>query len=273
MEKVLVTGANGYLGACIFDQLSKIKTVHKLQGRLEEIQPDSLNYDIVIHCAGALRYRKGQHQKANVEGTRQLIKGLNATAKIVYISSKSIYGLDLEGRLTEQTPPKPIDDYGITKYEGELAIIESGLPYLIIRPSTLFGLGVRNPGPAFPSKAMQQLCHGNDINVITPDVLHEYLYVWDLASIVSELIDKPVIWNNTFNVSGQKRSLHVLIYSILNYLQKNIDTTGEINTISNKPAKSFFLDTTKIEKAIGKIKYTPDEDVVKRMGQYFIDQL
>lgn len=272
MEKVLVTGANGYLGACIFHQLNKTKTVYKLKGRLEEIKPDSLNYDLVIHCAGALRYRKGQHQKANAEGTKQLIKGLKPETKIVYISSKSVYGLRLEGTLTEQTPPQPADNYGITKYEGEHAIIESGFPFIILRPSTLFGLGVNNPGPAFPSLAMQKLQQGNDINLYTPDVLHDYLYVWDLTYIVSTLIDNPDNWNNIFNASGKKRSLHVLINTIFDYIKKNTETTGRINTISKKPEKSFFLDTARLEKAIGKISYTPDEDVIKRMGSYFINK-
>lgn len=268
MEKVLVTGANGYLGACIFHQLSKNKVVDKLQGRLDGIQPSSLNYDLVIHCAGALRYRTGQHYKANTEGTRRLIKGLNTGAKIVYISSKSIYGTDLEGTLTEHAIPQPSDDYGTTKYRGELAILESGHPYLIIRPSTLFGIGVRNFGPAFPSLAMQQLYHGNDINLFTPDVLHEYLYVWDLVAIVLKLIDKIGNWNTIFNASGRKRSLHTLIYTIGDFLQDNTHHRGKIKQIDDLASEGFFLDTTRLEKAIGKINYTSDEAVVEKMGNY-----
>jgi len=268
MEKILVTGGNGYLGSCICHELSKTKSVHKLQDRLEEIKPRSQDYDMVIHCAGALRCRKGQHQKANAEGTRQLINGLKAKTKFVYISSKSIYGLDPKGTLTEQTPPQPTDDYGITKYEGEQAVLESGFPFIIIRPSTLFGLGLNNLGLAFPSIAMQQLYQGNDIDLYTHDVLHEYLYVWDLTSIVSRLVGNPANWNNIFNVPGPKRSLHQLINTIVNYLENNATTIGKVNKIRKDPFKSFYLDSTKLEKAIGNINYTQDMDIVDKMGNF-----
>lgn len=121
MEKILVTGANRYIGGCIYNEFSKNKRllVDKLQGRLNEIKPNSLKYDIVIHCAGALRNRKGQHKNTNVNGTSNLIQGLEKTTKIIYISSKSIYGTQLVGSYSEVRHPHPNDEYGISKYEGE----------------------------------------------------------------------------------------------------------------------------------------------------------
>ncbi len=64
MGKVLITGAQGYLGACIFNELSKdkLKIVQKLNIKLEDIKPKSLKYDIIIHSAGALRNRMDQLQ-------------------------------------------------------------------------------------------------------------------------------------------------------------------------------------------------------------------
>ena len=270
MEKILVTGANGYLGACVFNLLSQDKTndVHKLAGRLEEIKAGSLSYDLVVHCAGALRYREGQHQKCNADGTKCLINGLSKKSKLIYISSKSIYGTDLEGRFSEQDYPQPDDDYGRSKYEGELQILKNRLPHVILRSSTLFGLGIDNLGPSFPSKAMLELHKGNDIKLHTPDVLHEYLYVKDLALIISKLIDLPSCWNQIYNVSGKLESLSSLMLSIENYLKTNANALGQIIQTPQSPNKSFYIDSSKLWKAMGKQTLTSSNLVVQEMGEF-----
>lgn len=270
MEEILVTGANGYLGACVFDLLSQNKTndVYKLAGRLEEIKAGSLSYDLVVHCAGALRYREGQHQKCNADGTKCLINGLSKRSRLIYISSKSIYGTGLEGRFSEQDYPQPDDDYGRSKYEGELQILKNRLPHVILRPSTLFGLGIDNLGAAFPSKAMLELHKGNDIKLHTPDVLHEYLYVKDLARIISKLIDLPSCWNQIYNVSGQLESLSSLMLSIEDYLKTNANALGQIIQTPQSPHKSFNIDSSKLWKAMGKQTLTSSNLVVQEMGEY-----
>lgn len=274
MEKVLITGANGYLGACVFEELSsnKTKLVQKLKCRLDEIKPLSLDYDMVIHCAGALRHRNGEHSNSNTEGTKKLISGLKQNTKLVYISSKSIYGTKLTGTFTEHSTPKPDDDYGISKYKGELLVQESGLPYINIRSSTLFGLGVNNLGIAFPSVALQQLFQGHNISLYSPDVFHEYLYVKDLASIISKLIESPVNWNEAYNVSGPKQSLSVLINAIAKNLNNILTSTGRVQTIEKESNSGFFLDSSKLIKTIGEDIYTPNEIVIKHMCEYIQSQ-
>lgn len=274
MEKILITGSNGYLGACVFEELSQNKTkfVEKLPCRLDEIEPLSLDFDLVIHCAGALRYRKGEHSNSNTVGTKKLINGLKKSTKLVYISSKSIYGTQSTGDLTEKSTPRPDDDYGISKYEGELLVVKSGFPYMIIRSSTLFGLGVNNLGIAFPSVALQQLFQGNTINLHTPDVLHEYLYVKDLASVISKLIENPKNWNEAFNVSGPKQSLSVLINTIAKNVANISTPSGRVQTSEKESNSSFFLDSSKLMQAIGEDIYTPSEVVVKQMCEYIQEQ-
>lgn len=274
MEKVLITGADGYLGACVFEEISsnKTKLVHKLNCRLDEIKPLSLDYDMVIHCAGALRYRKGEHSNSNTDGTKKLISGLKKNTKLVYISSKSIYGTKLTGTFTEQAAPMPDDDYGISKYKGELLVQESGHPYMNIRSSTLFGLGVNNLGIAFPSVTLQQLFQGQNISLYSPDVFHEYLYVKDLASIISKLIDSPDNWNEAYNVSGQKLSLSVLINAIAKNLNNILTSTGKIQIVEKESNSGFFLDSSKLIKTIGEDIYTPNETVINQMCEYIQSQ-
>lgn len=270
MGKILVTGASGYLGGCVFNALNQDKAncVHRLAGRLKEIKPHSLNYELVVHCAGALRYRKGLHQESNVQGTKNLISGLNQETKLIYISSKSIYGSHLEGLFSEKNAPQPDDDYGKTKYEGELAILNSGLPYIILRPSTLFGLGVHNMGSVFPAKAMLDLYKGKDIKLYTPDVLHEYLYVKDLVQIILKIKEMPACWNQIFNASGRQEPLSALVYSIEDYLKESAQPVGRILKTPQRASKSFYLDSTKLWNAMGEQICSPTEVVIQGMGEY-----
>jgi len=270
LEKILVTGANGYLGACVVEELKKKYSIEKLKERLEYIKRESLNFDMVIHCAGALRYRKGQHQSANADGTRRLLKGFKSRTKVVYISSKSVYGIGLEGDFTESVAPRPSDDYGKSKYEGELAIIESGFPYIILRSSTLFGLGVNNLGPSFPSSAMKRLANGENITLFSPDVFHEYLYVRDLASVVSKLLKNSNSWNNIFNISGPKRSLHQLISKIINNLKDRKIDTGIVHKVDQSEQKLFYLNSSKLLSLLANNIYTSDKQIVDQMGDFIL---
>jgi dTDP-4-dehydrorhamnose reductase len=270
MDKILITGANGYLGACVFDDFSstKNKSVIKFQGRLQDIEPKSLDFDLVIHCAGALRYRKGEHSISNAEGTKKLINGLKNKAKIIYISSKSIYGTKSEGYLTEQTMPKPDDDYGISKYEGELAVVESGFPYIILRSGTLFGIGINNPGTAFPYLAMQKLFNGNNVAIFTPDVVEEYLYVKDLAAIVLKLSERDTDWNTILNVSGRKQSLFELVDMIEQQLKAKNLIIGEVKKTYKPPSNKFYLDCSKLEQFLDYNYLTSSDLVISEMIEF-----
>lgn len=268
MEKILITGSKGYLGACVYEVLKEKYKVDQLKVRLEEIEPKTLDYNIVIHSAGALRYREGQHKNANSIGTKKLLEGLKGKPKLVYISSKSIYGIGLNGVFNENSKVNPTDDYGISKYEGERHIVDSGLQYLILRSSTIYGLGVKNLGPAFPSKALKNLNERKALELVAPDIGHEYLYVWDLAKIINLLISNPNSWNNIFNVSGRKGSIHQLVNSLVVELKTKKKEIGKIQLKRMNIQNNFFLDSSKLENILGTNIYTDINSVVNRMVDY-----
>ena len=115
---------------------------------------------------------------------------------------------------------------------------------------------------------MQKLFSGNDINLFSPDILHEYLYVKDLAKIVSKLLTVKNSWNNVYHASGPKRSLHKLVKLIQDYAEANTDKPGSVNNIKKDTVMSFFLDSSKLESKIGKDIYSPDKKIVEQMGEF-----
>jgi nucleoside-diphosphate-sugar epimerase len=136
MEKILLTGASGFLGKIILKELPiRIFTL----GRSKEmdfvcdlstsIPCFSRDFSVVIHAAGKAhslpRNEKERNQffEVNVNGLSNLLKGLEAYGKLpqsfILISSVSVYGLDSGININEEHPLNAQDPYGKSKIEAE----------------------------------------------------------------------------------------------------------------------------------------------------------
>lgn len=174
MKKVVVTGANGFLGKNLTGHLAdfeissvKLLDIHpvELNGSIgvkheqdaidlaDESLVDHINKDdVVIHLAwrsnpavtGAdLTAEMG----LNWDASRNVINVCAAKeAKLMFVSSGgTVYGKPEYLPIDEKHPTNPISAYGSVKLKVEEAIKEankkSGLQYIILRPSNLFGPG------------------------------------------------------------------------------------------------------------------------------------
>jgi len=78
----------------------------------------------------------GDAWKINVTGTQNIVDICRETnKKIIYISTDFVFsGEDTPNDgYDESSTPSPVNWYGVTKYEGEKIVVNSGLPYLIFR--------------------------------------------------------------------------------------------------------------------------------------------
>lgn len=104
--------------------------------------------DVLYHCA-AENNDCGKMIATNVDGTRNLARA--AAGKIkhwVQLSSVGVYGTHTDGMITEETPIAPMNVYEISKAAAEDIVIEAAsrnsFSYSILRPSKVYGLGMRN---------------------------------------------------------------------------------------------------------------------------------
>ncbi len=107
--------------------------------------------DYVFHVAGLFSYSATWDalKAVNVGGTRALIKavlkGSPDLKRFVMWGAGGVYGFrDNEGiPIREDDPPEPPNDYLRSKWRAEWTVIEAGrhegLPYSIIRPTTVYG--------------------------------------------------------------------------------------------------------------------------------------
>ncbi|MEK6953871.1 MAG: NAD-dependent epimerase/dehydratase family protein [Candidatus Micrarchaeota archaeon] len=172
---ILITGATGRIGGALAKRLISSKkykgkvrilvrdvlkaktqfgsTVEIFEGDLASahdfiaIAQACKGVDAIIHCAASVDYSLPEREmmQQNYFGTARLIKSAKLqkkSPKFIFISSTSIYrGVD--GEISEATPPKPFNAYGKSKLEAENALKNSGLNYIILRPSVVYGEGFK----------------------------------------------------------------------------------------------------------------------------------
>jgi UDP-glucose 4-epimerase len=173
MSKVLITGANGFIGRQLCLKLSFTgRTIIKLVRRINEddksdqflcdLGLDQINdnmfdgVETVFHLAGIPHdtnnkaIKDSLYYDVNVIATEQLAiaaekKGVK---KFIYISSVKAGGTPLLGKcMSEDDQTEPDEIYGKTKRDAELRLLEiqnkSEIQISIIRPSLVYGPDVK----------------------------------------------------------------------------------------------------------------------------------
>jgi nucleoside-diphosphate-sugar epimerase len=264
VAKIIVTGASGFIGYSIYKKLQTHHEVIALPGRLNEIKPRSIEADLIIHCAGALRHRPTEYYSSNELGTQFLLNGLSKKTKIIYLSSRGVYR-NSTSELTETSIVGPDDDYGKTKLAGERLITESGNPYIILRLSATYGYNGKSLGPTFIDSMIKQMVEQKPIQLFTPDRKHDYLFVEDFSTWIQSFIPEGIHWNQIFNCAGKSGSLHDFIRLASQTVEKKYKTKVNLTKIDGPPPKAPIVNTQKLLRFFPDLNYTSAESAFEAM--------
>lgn len=180
--KVLVTGANGFLGSWLTRALIKdgheVFALVRAQSDLSELEGVSCNFlygditdleslyksfneiEAVFHLAGLIAYKKSDREKMekiNVGGTANVIEACLAKGvrRLVFLSSVTAVGAGFtpDQILNEDSPYNVASldlGYFETKHQAEILIKkahqEKNLDCVILNPSTIYGAGDAKKG-------------------------------------------------------------------------------------------------------------------------------
>lgn len=161
MKRVLLTGAGGFVGARVRQQLAeKLELIPAPKGLMarggeEEIarlvdrtHPDAILHTAAISDTGYCEAHPEESYRANVELTLWLAKAAAAQkAKLVVFSSDQVYaGVERSGPLPEDMPLAPANVYGRHKLEAEQRGLELLPEAVFLRVTWLYDL----PGYGLP---------------------------------------------------------------------------------------------------------------------------
>lgn len=208
--KVLVTGANGFLGSALLDQLKETQhTVWPLVRKKQRSQDiecnmenltgllDRLNQyqpDIIINCAAKVDFsqnsRQGQY-KVNALAPAVLAGWcLDNGSHLIQISGSIVNG-NSTTLFNSNTKEEPINYYGQTKLLADNAIQLSQCSHLIVRFGGIFGKG--GPEHLGINRAINQAELGNTPIVFGQgNALRNYIHVQDAAKLLVYCLDRHI---------------------------------------------------------------------------------
>lgn len=197
--KVLVTGVKGQLGYDVVKELEKrghiaIGTDVDNMDITDPTQVDTVIRqaapDAVVHCAAYTAVDLAEDnsdlcRRINADGTRNIATVCKALdIKMIYISTDYVF--DGEGTHFWQPDDArhPLNIYGQTKYEGELAVESLLEKYYIVRIAWVFGVNGKNF-----IKTMLNLGKTRDHLTVVNDQIGSPTYTYDLARLLVDMIE------------------------------------------------------------------------------------
>lgn len=172
--RFLVTGANGFVGSALCDELAarglpyraamrsavdgeQVYACGELTGHTPWL-PALQQTDVVVHLAARVHVMHdaatdplSEFRRTNVEATMNLARQAveAGVRRFVFVSSVKVNGeYSPPGELfSEADAPPPDDPYALSKWEAEQALLQlgtdTGLEVVIVRPPLIYGPGVR----------------------------------------------------------------------------------------------------------------------------------
>ena len=200
--RVLVTGVKGQLGYDVVNELTKrgheaigvdiaemdITDKDSVDAVISRVQPQA-----VIHCAAWTAVDAAEDEEnipkvreVNATGTQNIADACKKIdAKMMYISTDYVF----DGQGTNPWQPDckdyaPLNVYGKTKLEGELAVANTLDNYFIVRIAWVFGVNGKNF-----IKTMLNVGKTHDTVRVVNDQIGTPTYTYDLARLLVDMIE------------------------------------------------------------------------------------
>lgn len=228
-QRILVTGAGGYIGShvaerlatlghavtgidCLTDYYSRQQkelnvqaiqargaSFHKIDLAEDDLAPISRSADLVIHLAAqpgiSAKVPFGDYLRNNLIASQRLLEHLERRDQppgLIYISTSSVYGSDASG--DETTEPKPTSYYGVTKLAAEQLILarfrDKGYPACSLRLFSVYGPRER-PDKLYP-RLISAALSGAEFPLYEGSWEHvrSYTYVGDIVDGIQIVVER-----------------------------------------------------------------------------------
>ena len=262
--KIGVTGATGFIGSHLVNKLLEsnqdisilshsnkqkkfmsgaVKVYNGSIENSESLHEFCQHVDIIYHLVGIIaETRTKTFEKTVVQGTQNLVSVAQKfdIKKIVYLSALG-------------TAESAVSKYHQTKFKAEFAIMNSGIPYVILRPSVIYG-----EGDGFISLLQKMITYSPFTPVIGSGKFElQPIYIDDLISMMVHI---KHVENEIISIGGPEKLEYL---EILHILKKHL---GKKRLNLFLPSMLMKLVATVLEKIIKPAPITKDQILMMEAG-------
>jgi UDP-glucuronate 4-epimerase len=290
LSRYLITGCAGFLGSHLtealleqgndvvgvdgftdfysrdakYENLARARASNRfslIEGHLTELDADRLLDGVsgVFHLAAQAGVRGSWgssfsvYLTDNVLSTQRLFGAVaRAAIRIVFASSSSVYGNAETYPTTEETPPRPISPYGVTKLGCEQLMhafrSELGLDAVALRYFTVYGPRQR-PDMAF-TRMLSALLRGDVFTIYgSGQQSRDFTYAGDVVAATIAAMDAPRP-GSVYNVSGgSEASLRDVIHISEELVGRRLAIENHARAVGD--VQRTAGDTTRIHRDLG----------------------
>lgn len=260
--KFLVTGSTGLVGSQVVKDLVKLD--HQVYSCYNDSKPYSgtpihleltnndkiieivvsIRPDVIIHLAAMTNVDQCEKEKdlalqINAKATELLSKqAARHGSFFIYVSTDYVFD-GQTGMKKESDIPNPMDYYGYSKYQGELAVQNMASTWCIARTSTPFGM--HDTKKSFPSFVIENLNAKKEICIVT-DQYTSPTYVPNLSQMLIEISTRQI--SGILHLAGTTRMSRydvALLVAEKLHLDKSLlrkTTIKDMNWIAKRPTDS-----------------------------------
>ena len=232
MNRVLVTGATGFVGAALCEQLASrgyqvraaVRSARQLPefiaeqivigdiGPATEWEPALRDVDHVVHAAARAHVMGDSIENSdlyfatNAQGTRRLAQAAaqSGVRRFLYLSTIKVNGEERDRPYSPADIPHPEGMYAVSKLSGEEAVMQAAaagsMHAAVIRPPMVYGVGVR----ANFLRLMSWVDRQWPLPLGAVDNRRSLVSVWNLCSLLTQMLSVDAAIGGTWRVSDME---------------------------------------------------------------------